>query len=103
MQTYFTIQDESIPSLRTYIDVKWDPTVSHAVLRISTHNRKTDTSQYETIPLPQSNRWTVRDIIDYLDAEIVHCVCDTKANQEEMLDTMIRDVPVNIPGLLILV
>ncbi len=103
MQTFFTIQDESIPSLRTYMDVKWDPIASHAVLRISVHNRKTETSQYETIPLPKSHTWTVRDILDYLNVEIVDGIWAPNMSQEEMLDTLIRDVPTKLPTLSILV
>ncbi len=103
LQTFFTIQDESVPSLCTYIDVKWDPIHSEVVLKVSVHNRTTGESQYETVPLHNSKNWTVRDVLTYLGEEYAGTHSNSSLTQEEMLDTKVVEVPLKDPHLSILI
>ncbi len=103
MLTCFYIQDESVPSLRTYYNVMFDHESSNVVLRIRCYNRNTDTSQTEEVSIPQSKNWTVQHVLDYLDDSFCDAHWDANVTKEEMLETLVREASVKVPNLSILI
>lgn len=103
MITCFYIQDESVPSLRTYYTVMFDPTALEVVLRIRCYNRIRDVAQSEEIFIPHSADWTVQDVFDYLNDSFCDAIWDSNVTKEEMLATLVRETPTKTPNLSLLI